>query len=107
MAKNFHSEGVTLSILAPATLSSGDVIVAGELKGIAATDADSSDLVAVTVEGVFQLPKLSTAAFDLGEAVFWDVADGQCNEDNTNPVLGYAVAAAANSSATVLVELTP
>lgn len=108
MATNFHSEGVTLSIPAPATLSSGDVVVAGNLIGIAATDAASGDLVAVTVEGVFTLPVASALDVSLGDPLYWDAADGELNDDDqNNPLVGYAVAAAGVGVTTVPTKLTP
>jgi predicted RecA/RadA family phage recombinase len=68
--RNSIQPGDTLTIPAPADVLSGGVVIAGNLKGIAATDAASGAPVAVGVRGVFDLPK-AAVAFTLGSAVYW------------------------------------
>lgn len=109
--KNAHQDGRVLDVVLDAVVKSGGVVAKGKLFGIAVTDGAVGDLIAVHVEGVFRLPKLSTAVFEQGEAVNWSSAGNHVIEaaggaSDVNS-FGYAVSAAPNGAAEVLVRLTP
>ena len=104
--RNFIQTGDIVTILAPAAVSSGDGVLVGTLFGIAATDAEFGDNVAIKTTGVFTLPKTSTQAWTVGAAIYWDgdectTADGA----GANTLIGKAMAVAANPSATGVVRL--
>jgi Uncharacterized conserved protein len=106
--KNFVSSGEVLTIPAPATVASGDVVIAGGLVGIAAHDAASGDAVTIKLGGVYELPKVAAEAWTLGAAIYWDAGDKVCTTDDdsgSNAQIGHAAAAAANPSSTGLVRL--
>lgn len=106
--KNYVQKGETLTIPAPATVESGDIVVAGALIGIAAGDAASGADLDLVTEGVFTVPKVSALAITLGAVVYFDESAELVTTDDDeggNPRLGVAVAAAANPSATVNVKL--
>jgi len=106
--KNYIQRGATLTIAAPAGVLSGGVVIAGSLIGIANGDADSGASVDVDVEGVFDLPKVSALAINLGDTVYWDATNKLVTKTASgNTKLGYAVSGAANPSATVAVKLVP
>jgi predicted RecA/RadA family phage recombinase len=56
--KNYLQEGDSVTVPAPANVSSGDGVLLGTLFGVAATDADSGANVTIKTTGVFTLPKL-------------------------------------------------
>jgi len=58
--KNYVQEGNTITVAAPAIVTSGQLVVIGAINGVAAFDAASGADVEVTVEGVFELPKVTT-----------------------------------------------
>lgn len=104
--KNFIESGDTLTIPAPAAVSSGGVVVAGQLIGVAVSDAASGADVAVQTRGVFNLPKEAALAITLGAAVYWDATAGVVTTTATdNTPIGYATAAALASAATVRVRI--
>lgn len=104
--KNFIQQGVNLTVPAPANTLSGDVVVIGDLHGIASTNAaEGADLVFVT-EGVFELPKVAAEAFAIGDPVFYDAGDKLVTSVDTEPQIGVAVTVAAADSGTVHVKLT-
>ena len=109
--KNAHQDGRVLDVLLAADVASGGVIAQGRLFGIAVTNGKSGDTVAAHVEGVFRLPKLSTAVVAAGAAVHWDVSAGEVIVASTATGdienFGYAVAAAGNGTTEVLVRLCP
>lgn len=107
MAKNFIQPGNTLTIPAPAAVASGFPVIAGAIVGIAQGDAASGASVDVTVNGVWELPKVAANAFALGAAVYWDATAALATSTATgNTKLGVAVAAADASTATVNVRLS-
>ncbi|UXA48521.1 DUF2190 family protein [Xanthomonas prunicola] len=109
--KNAYQDGRVLDVTLTAAVTSGGVIAAGKLVAIAVTDGAIGDTIAAHVEGVFALPKLPAAVFAVGAAVNWDIdakqaiaAAGSAGDTNN---IGYAIEAAGNGAATVLVRLTP
>ncbi|MCC8668499.1 putative RecA/RadA family phage recombinase [Xanthomonas arboricola] len=109
--KNAYQDGRVLDVTLTAAVTSGGVIAAGKLVAIAVTDGAIGDTIAAHVEGVFALPKLPAAVFAVGAAVNWDIdakqaiaAAGGAGDTNN---IGYAIEAAGNGAATVLVRLTP
>lgn len=76
-------------------VSAGEVIMVGELFGVAARDIADGELGALQTEGVFKIKKNTSTAFTLGAKAFWDVADNELNSDSVNnPLAGTVVEAA-------------
>lgn len=104
--KNYLHSGDVLSVPVPAAVSSGGVVIVGQIKGIAVTDAASGALVAVQTRGVFTLPKEAALAVPLGAAIYWDASPGVATTTASgNTALGYATAAADAAAATVEVKI--
>lgn len=104
--KNYIESGDTLTIPAPEAVTSGGVVVAGQLIGVAVSTASPGADVAVQTRGVFDLPKEAALAITLGAAVYWDETPGAVTTTATdNTPLGYATAAAGASAATVRVKI--
>ncbi|MFC3631853.1 DUF2190 family protein [Paracoccus angustae] len=100
--KNFIQPGDTITIPAPAAVKSGDLVQVNALTGVAATDAAQDQPVAISVKGVFALPK-SNAVLPVGAPVEWtgtavaSLADGD--------QIGVVVEAATAGDATAKVLL--
>jgi predicted RecA/RadA family phage recombinase len=108
--KNFVQEGNTITVTAPAAITSGQLVVVGSINGVAAFDAASGADVEVTVEGVFELPKVTTDVVVQGDKLYWD--SGQLKLTKTagtgsKPLVGAATAAAGNGVTTVNCRLMP
>ena len=109
--KNAHQDGRVLDVKLTADVASGGVVSQGRMFGIAVTNGKSGDTIAAYVEGVFALPKLSTAVIASGAAVTWDVSASQvivasaATGDVEN--FGFATKAAGNGITEVFVRLTP
>ena len=109
--KNFNSLGNTITVPAPAAVTSGVPFIHGILLAIPVTDAASGDDVACCIEGVVELPKLSTAVIAGGAAVNWDSGAGEviAAAGGAGDLNGFGVAliAAGNGTTSVKVKLTP
>ena len=108
MAKNFVQPGNVITVPAAAVTAAGDVVVVGSMVGVAANSAALGGDLDLEIGGVWELPKVSALAIDIGDKLYFDSATKLVNKtalDNT--YLGVAVAAAANPSASVRVRLNP
>lgn len=106
MATNYIQAGDNITLPAPADVSSGDGVLVGSLFGIATVDALSGADVVLATRGVYTLPKTSAQAWTVGVKVYWDNANGVATTASSgNTLIGVAVAAAANPSATGDVRL--
>lgn len=104
--KNYIQPGNVLTIPAPVAVTSGGVVIAGAMKGIAAGDADLGASVDVSTEGVFELAKVAADVFSVGDAVYWDASTELATSVSTdNTELGYVVAAAGDGAASVRVKI--
>ena len=104
--KNFVQAGSALTIPAPAAVASGDVVVVGNIIGIANAAAASGADLDVTTTGVFSLPKVSGDVFTLGATVYWDAtAKLASTTASANTAIGTAVAASGVGAAVVKVRL--
>ena len=101
--KNFIAKGEALTYTVPTgqTVTSGTPVVVGSLLGIPVTSGAAGDTVALSVCGVFDVPKLTTTgeAFVQGAKVYWDA--GAATTDDSKLFVGYAYAAAVQTATTV------
>jgi len=104
--KNAISNGVNLTLPAPANVASGAGVLVGSIFGVAAIAALSGEDVDIVTRGVFSLPKVSALAIAIGDKVYWDDTAKLVNKTSSgNTLIGVAVSAAANPSASVDVRL--
>ncbi len=109
--KNAHQDGRVLDVTLTADAKSGELVVEGKLVGVAVTDGKTGEIVAVHVEGVFELPKLPAGVFAVGDSVNWDTPNKQAISADASAGqvagIGFAVYGAAAGAETVFVRLTP
>lgn len=96
-------------------VAAGQVVVQGDLVGVAKLDIPANALGALATEGLFDFPKATGAGsgFAAGTTVYWDatnsVATASANDGGTPavpfPQLGKVTAAAGDADATVRVRL--
>ena len=104
--KNYIQPGNTLTLTAPAEITSGNVVAIGSIIGVANGDAANGAPVDVDTVGVFRLPKVSALALAAGDVVYFDAATKLVNKTASgNTKLGVATEAVANPSPDVAVRL--
>lgn len=104
--KNYISTGDIIEVTAPANVKSGDIVVVGQLAGIAVADATSGAKVNIKTSGVFDVAKTSAQAWAAGAKIYATSAGVATTSATDNVPLGHAIAGAANPSATGLVRLS-
>jgi predicted RecA/RadA family phage recombinase len=107
----FVQDGAAIDYTPGANVAAGDVVVQGELVGIAKTPIAANALGALAVDGVFDLPKATGggSAITAGAVVYWDAGNAQATTSaaaGANKLLGKTIAAAADADTTVRVRLS-
>jgi predicted RecA/RadA family phage recombinase len=91
-----------------ADVAAGDVVVQGDLVGVAKLDIAANRLGSLAVEGIFDFPKATAGGSGIaaGTVVYWDATNKQATATSTgNKQLGRVVLAAADADTTVRVRL--
>ncbi|GIX04622.1 MAG: hypothetical protein KatS3mg114_0491 [Planctomycetaceae bacterium] len=107
----FIQDGRYVDYTPGSAVTAGDVIVQGDLIGIAKGDIAANKPGALAVEGVYDFPKATGVgtAIAVGATVYWDVADVEAKTDSetgANKLLGKTTKAAGDNDATVRVRLS-
>lgn len=106
---NFVHKGDTIDYTPTADVAVGDVVVLGELVGVANRNIPANTRGGLAVTGVFDFPKASgtSTAITVGSNVYWDATNKQATTTSTNnKLIGKTVLAAADADATVRVRLS-
>lgn len=104
--KNFVHIGDNITIPAPATVTSGELVIVGSLFGIASTDALTGERVTLSTTGVFEMAKVAADDMSVGDVVYYDEASDLVTITATdNTKIGLTVEDAGNGVGTVRVRL--
>ena len=119
MTALFVQDGNAIDYVPGADVTAGDVVVQGDLVGVAKKDISAGSLGALAVSGVFDFPKATGVgtAIAAGAKVYWDEADQQASEEADESgsgsgsldgaaLLGKAIQDAADEDATVRVRMS-
>lgn len=91
--KNFIQPGHTITLATPAAVTSGSGVLVGAIFGIAAHDAASGDALETVTTGVFDLNKIGSQAWAIGDKVYWDNSNKRATKIATdNTLIGVALA---------------
>ena len=106
----FVHDGNSIDHTPGSAVTAGNVVVQGELVGVAKLDIAASALGALAVTGVFDFPKATGAgsAITAGANCYWDVAEGVAKTDSetgANKLIGKSIKAAVDADATVRIRL--
>ena len=101
----YVQRGESIDYTPSANVAAGDVVIIGEIVGIAKLDIPANELGAIAVTGVFDMVKAS-GEITAGATVYWDAsAKNVTTTASENTAIGKAVAAAESADVTVRVLL--
>jgi len=101
----FVQEGDKVDYTPSSAVAAGQVVVQGDLVGVAVQAIEANKLGAIAVTGVFDVVK-TTGAISAGTKVYWDDTNKYATTSATGTkYMGKAVKAAASADATVRVRL--
>lgn len=111
MATEYVQQGESIDYIPAADVAAGDVIVQGELVGVAKKDIKADTLGALAVEGVFDFPKATGggSAITAGSEVYWDEGAEQATTNanaGANKLIGKVILDAADADEYVRVRLS-
>lgn len=95
MSTNAVQAGNVIDYTAGANISAGDVVVIGNIIGVAINDIANGATGSVATRGVFTVPKVSGAVIAQGESLVWDVSAGKFDDSEAPPDAGDIIGAAA------------
>lgn len=107
--KQYDGRCITGAATAPATPTSGDAVVLGQLPGVALTGegegGNATGEITIDTGGVYNLPVIGettvNAAIAIGDILYYDAT--KVNADATNGVrFGYALGAVASGATTTI-----
>ena len=107
----FVQNGAAVDYTPVANVTAGDVVVQGDLVGVAKQDVTANALGALAVEGVFDFPKATGVgtAIAVGSIVYWDDTAKEATTSSgagANKELGKTVTAAGDNDTTARVRLS-
>ncbi|NLC82317.1 MAG: DUF2190 family protein [Lentisphaerae bacterium] len=110
MSAKYIQTGDAVDYTPVAAVGAGDVVVQGDLVGVAKLDILTGKLGALALTGLFDFPKAAGegTAIAAGARCYWDAAEGVAKGDaetGANKLIGKAVKAAADADATVRIAL--
>ncbi len=101
------SEGFYIDYTPTSNVSAGQVVVQGQLIGVAVTDIAANEKGALAVTGIFDFAKASGVNITAGAVVYWDDTNNVATTTSTgNVLLGKAVHGAGSTDTTVRVLKT-
>lgn len=110
MSRNYVHNGDHMTVAAPAAVNSGDLVIVGQMFGVAQASAASGANVSLRTGGVHSLRKLNGAStsYAAGANLYWDATNANVTISATgNTRIGVAGAAAANADTLAVVRLNP
>jgi len=111
MSTKYIQTGDAVDYTPVAEVKAGDVVVQGDLVGVAKLDIPAGKLGALAVTGLFDFPKATGAATAIpaGTRVYWDAAEKVAKADSesgANKEIGKTVKAASDADAVVRTRLS-
>lgn len=107
MQATFVQQGDGVDFVAASDVNCGDVVVQGDLVGIATADVANGATGTITVEGVFDVAKNSAISISAGAKIYWDATNSQAvTTASGNKLIGKAVEAAGAGATLVRVRLS-
>lgn len=101
--RTYVQDGDTITVDPAATVAAGVGIMVGTaLFGVALADGVSGTVCPLRIRGVVEIAKTSALAIAVGDVLYWSSGTSKVNKTSASQrVVGVAVEAAANPSATV------
>jgi len=103
----FVHDGLNIDHTPSGDIAAGDVVVQGDLIGVACRPIDANTLGALAVTGVFDFAKATNVAYTVGTILYWDDTNNIVTATATgNKQIGKVVRAAATTDPTVRVRMS-
>lgn len=106
MATCYQDDERYIDFTAGSSIAAGDVVLIGTLVGVAVNDIGSGATGVVDTKGIYVVPAVNTAAFSVGDVLYWDNVAKKATKTSTgNTRMGVCVIAKAEAGTTCYVLL--
>lgn len=107
MKARFYQDGKTIDYTPAVALAAGDVVVLGNIIGIAQTDVPANTLTGLDIEGVFEFVKKANDIVTAGAAIYWDNSNkvATVTAGSGKVYAGFAIEASAATTGYVRVKI--
>lgn len=102
--KNFIKAGNIVSHIATGAIVSGDMVVIGDLAGVASSTVANGESVEVALSGVYELPKSNSVEMFQGDSLY-STGGGALDKTDTGVFVGYCFEDQLAADETVKVKL--
>jgi predicted RecA/RadA family phage recombinase len=103
----FVQAGQAIDYTPGSAVAAGDVVVQGDLVGVAKVPIAANKLGALHVDGVFDFTKNTGVAFTVGQILYWDDTANQATTTSAgNKQIGKCARAAGTSDTTVRIRMS-
>ncbi|MEX2186319.1 MAG: DUF2190 family protein [Pirellulales bacterium] len=103
----FVQVGESIDYTPGSAVAAGDVVVQGDLVGVAKVPITANVLGALAVTGVFDFAKNTGVSFTVGQILYWDDTANQATTTSAgNKQIGKVVRAAGTSDTTVRIRVS-
>ncbi|MTW18344.1 DUF2190 family protein [Rhodoplanes serenus] len=97
--RNYVQPGRTITLAAPYAVTSGDGLLVGAIFGVATASAALGEPVETCLTGVFDLKKVGSQAWAVGDKVYWDNTNKEVTKTvGSNTPIGAAIEAVGNGA---------
>ena len=97
--KTYVQPGNTITLTAPYAVASGDGLLVGSIFGVASGTAALGETVEAALTGVYDLKKVASQAWSVGDKVYWDNTAKEATKTTTsNTLIGVAIEAVAGGA---------
>lgn len=101
--KNYVQPGKTITLTAPYAVAAGDGLLVGAIFGVAIAAAANAEPVEAALAGVFDLKKVGSQAWAVGDKIYWDNTAKETTKTATaNTLIGVAIEAVANGAGDIV-----
>jgi predicted RecA/RadA family phage recombinase len=101
--RNYLQPGNTITLTAPYAVASGDGLLVGSIFGVASGTAALGETVEAALIGVYELKKIGSQAWAVGDRIYWDNAARQTTKVTTsNTLIGVATEVVAGGAGDVI-----
>ena len=103
------AEGNTIPHTPGSALTAGDVVVQSNLVGVADVDIAAGELGALSVSGIYQLPRIASVitALPIGTLLYWNIASQEVRATAGGGFyIGKSIEVSPKITSTILVRLS-
>lgn len=109
MAQNHITEGNVIPYIVPSstTITSGSVVFAGIIPGIALGKGTEGQTIQLGIRGVWKVDKTTSLAISQGDKLYFNTGTKKVTKTKTDKYIGIAYSGAASNDTTCEVLLSP